>query len=65
MKKIIEFLDGKKTFIGGGIIFIAGGLKALKAINQEVFEVLIAIGGAIATYGLRSALKKFFESIKK
>ena len=53
-----DFLDGKKTFIGAAIIFLAGGAKALNVIDQGLFESLAAICGAIAAYGLRMALKK-------
>lgn len=58
MKKIVEFLDGKKTFIGSAIIFIAGGFKALGKINDDTFQWLVAIGGAISMYGLRQAVRK-------
>jgi hypothetical protein len=59
--KIVNFLDGKKTYIGGAIIFIAGGLKAIKVIDQGVFEAMIAIGGAISAFGIRSAIRKICE----
>ena len=58
MKKIVEFLDGKKTFIGSVIIFIAGGFKALGKIDDETFQWLVALGGAVAAYGLRQAIRK-------
>lgn len=58
MRKIIDFLDGKKTFIGSAIVFVAGGLKALGKIDDKTFEWLVAVGGSIAVYGLRVAIKK-------
>ena len=61
LKNVWSFLDGKKTYIGGAIVFIAGGLKALEIISQEVFEVLVAIGGSITAYGLRYAVSKLFK----
>lgn len=68
MKKILEiinniiaFLDGKKTYIGGGIVFIGGGLKALDIIDEETFKALLAIGGAITTYGIRHAIEKILR----
>lgn len=58
MKSFFDKLDGYKTFIGGAIVFIAGGLLAIKVIDQQTFEALAAIGGAISVVGLRFALKK-------
>ena len=58
MDKIISFLDGKKSYIGGTIVFIAGGLKAIGVIDDSVFQIMISIGGAISVWGLRAAIKK-------
>jgi uncharacterized membrane protein YfcA len=58
MAKIVDWLDGKKTFIGAAIIFIAGGLRALQKIDEETFNWIVAIGGSISVYGLRMALRK-------
>ncbi|GIW70241.1 MAG: hypothetical protein KatS3mg101_0988 [Patescibacteria group bacterium] len=58
LKRIWEFLDGKKTFIGSAVIFIAGGLKALGKIDENTFNWLVALGGAISVYGIRDAIKK-------
>lgn len=58
LKKIINFLDGKKTYVGGAVVFIAGGLHALKVIDQPTFEALVAVGGAIAAFGVRHAIAK-------
>jgi hypothetical protein len=58
MQKIIAFLDGKKTIIGSGIIFIAGGLKALSLIDESTFQIILSIGSAVTIYGIRSAISK-------
>jgi hypothetical protein len=58
VKKVWEWLDGKKTFIGSLVIFIAGGLKALGKIDENTFNWLVALGGAISVYGIRDAIKK-------
>lgn len=58
MKKIIDFLDGKKTYLGTAIVFVAGGLLALKVIDQRTFEILVTIGGSIGAFGLRQAISK-------
>lgn len=58
IKNIWGFLDGKKTYIGSAVIFVAGGLKALGKIDDSTFSWLVAIGGAISVYGIRSAIRK-------
>jgi hypothetical protein len=57
-EKVLNFLDGKKSYIGGAIIFLAGGLYALKVIDEAVFKALAAIGGAISIGGIRHAIAK-------
>ena len=59
--KIWDFLDGKKSFIGAGVVFIAGGLKALGKIDENTFEAAVAVGGAIAAIGVRFAIKKMIK----
>ena len=64
LSKLWDFLDGKKSFIGAGIIFCAGGLKALGRIDEESFKWVVTLGGAISVYGIRDAIKKlhnYFE----
>ena len=56
--QLLEFLNGKKTYIGAAIVFVAGGLLATKTIDQNTFEILVSIGGSIAAFGIRLALKK-------
>jgi len=58
MKKILAFFDGKKSYIGGAILFLSGGLLAIKVIDQQTFEILAAIAGTITVYGVRDAIKK-------
>ena len=58
MNKLWEWLNGKKTYIGAAVVFIAGGSKALGWIDDETFTWVAAIGGAISVFGLRAALKK-------
>jgi hypothetical protein len=64
MKKIIDFLDGKKTYIGAGIMFVAGGLKAINAIDQQTFEIIAAFAGVVITVGLRLAVKDLVSKKK-
>ena len=58
MKKILNILDGKKSYIGGAVIFIGGGLLALDIINQELFTAIASMGAAISVGGLRAAIRK-------
>lgn len=63
LQNLLTLLDGKKTYIGGAIIFIAGGLYALKQIDKETFEMIVAFGGSVAIYGLRKAQAKLNDKI--
>jgi len=58
LNKIWSLLDGKKTYVGAVIIFIAGGFNALGKLENNVFEAIVAFGGAVSAFGLRDALKK-------
>ncbi len=58
---IWNVLDGKKTYIGAAVIFLAGGLRALGKIDEETYQTLVTLGGAIAVFGLREAIKKLLE----
>ena len=57
-QKVWDWLDGKKSFIGAAIIFIGGGLKAINAIDDEVFKAIEAIGLSVTAVGLRHAIGK-------
>lgn len=58
MEKILNYLDGKKTYISAFIIFCAGGALALGWISQEAFEKVSAFAGSLAIVSLRVAMKK-------
>ncbi len=59
--KVWDWLEGKKTYIGAIIIFVAGGLRALEKIDEQTYNTLLTIGGAVSIYGIRNALKKMEE----
>ena len=61
MKKVLKALEGKKSYIGGAVIFIGGGLLALDVIDKEFFNAIAAIGAAISVGGLRSAIKNIVK----
>lgn len=54
----MQYLEGKKTYIGAAVVFIAGGLYALGIIDEKQFEIILTMGGAVLGYGLRSAIRK-------
>ena len=58
MNKLLEFLDVRKSYLGALVIFVAGGLNALKLIDDATFKALFAVGGAVSVVGLRAAIKK-------
>ncbi len=53
----LNFLDGKKTYIGVIILFILGGLFQIGVIDQRTFEVLITLAGGFTAFGVRQAIK--------
>lgn len=53
-----NFIDGKKTYTGATIAGIAAFMKFMSWIDQDTFEVLMGIAGAISIYGVRHALSK-------
>ena len=53
----MNFLNGYKTYIGAGALFILGGLFGLNIISKDQFEALATIAGAWTAYGFRSAMK--------
>jgi len=55
---IWTWLDGKKTYISAALLFVAGGLLALGAIDQKTFEVIATVAGSLAAFGIRTAIKK-------
>jgi hypothetical protein len=56
-----ELLEGKKTYIGTVITFIAGGLYFVKAIDEETAKWLAGFGALVMSIGFRSAIQKAIE----
>lgn len=70
MNRVSEFLNGKKTYIGGAILFVAGGFNALcrapelgVCLDDKSFEMVAAIGVGVIAVGLRHAISKVLERI--
>ena len=55
---IINYLNGKKTFIGLALYFVLGGLLQIGVINQAVFDQFVLYTEAIIGIGLLHKAKK-------
>lgn len=58
LSNLLNKLDGYKTYIGAGVIFVAGGLKALGVLNESEFELIMSVGTSITVVGIRASVKK-------
>jgi hypothetical protein len=58
VNKVWSFLDGKKSIIGGIVVFIAGGLYAIGVIDKTIFDWVVGAGGIVATFGLGAKAQK-------
>ena len=61
MTNILNWLDGKKTTIGLIIVFVASGLKGTNSISENVYSILMSVGGFVTTYGINSFVHKFLN----
>lgn len=58
MRKIMEFLNGKKTYITFGIAFILGGLSAVGIVDQETVIKVNLFLGPLGLAFMRAGVKK-------
>jgi len=64
MKKISEYLDGKKSYVVAGLIFAFGGIKALQVAGivpvfpEGLWEFIVALLGGFGLYSVRDAIRK-------
>ena len=58
IQKVWDWSSGKKSYLGGAIIFIGGGLRAINSIDNNTFKIIEAIGLSVTAVGLRHALGK-------
>lgn len=70
MEKLINLLNGYKTYIGAGVIFVAGGLHELcnvtfvsVCISDNLYRNLLSIGSAIAVIGIGHKLTKIQKDL--
>lgn len=58
MNKILDFLEGKKTYIGALVMAVAGILYGLKKIDETTFKTLQDFGTAICAVGIYHLIKR-------
>lgn len=66
MKKVFEFLNGKKRIISIGIFIVNSGLRAFAGdlLTPEQFAFIDMAAGAIGGYGVYDANKKRKEQLR-
>lgn len=58
MKKLLKFLNGKKTFIGLAFYFIVGGLKQIGVLDEATSNQLVLLADGIIGVGVLHKLQK-------
>lgn len=58
MRRLLDWLNGKKTFIGLAVYFILGGLLQIGVIDQATFDQYRLYAEAIVGIGLIHKVKK-------
>jgi hypothetical protein len=64
MQKVLEFLEGKKTYIVAGLVAVATVLQAFKVITTEQFEAVVGLLAAFGLYSVRSSISKIEERLE-
>jgi len=59
MNQIIQFLDGKKTYISGITGMVIGVAFLMQWITPEQFNALALVIGSFGLIGVRDAMRKF------
>lgn len=70
LNRIINLVNGYKTYIGAAIVFFAGGLHELcnvtfvnVCISDDVYKNLVTMGTAIAVVGIGHKLSKIKREV--
>lgn len=58
MDKILRFLDGKKTYITGGIVAAVTLAKVFEWVTPEQFEAILGLLAAFGLVSVRDAIRK-------
>lgn len=64
MQKLLDYLEGKKTYIVAGLVGTATILEAFEIITQEQFQAMLGLLAAFGLYTVRSSISKIEEKIK-
>jgi hypothetical protein len=59
MNQIIQFLDGKKTYISGVTGMMIGVAFLMQWITPEQFNALAMVAASFGLIGVRDAMRKF------
>lgn len=65
IKFVFNFLNNRKTVIGGVIAFIAGGLFTLGLIDQNLFDVIIKWDLLVLGIGIGHKVVKAGQQVLK
>ncbi len=58
MEKIMDFLDGKKTYIVSGLVAALTLAQVFEWVTPEQFEAILGILAAFGLYAVRDAVRK-------
>jgi copper homeostasis protein CutC len=58
MKTISKLLAGKKTFLAAALMVVLAGLKATGYIDDQTYQILITVAGALGLTFLRMGISK-------
>ena len=65
MKKIITFLDGKKTFLASLVGTLIGLAYLFDYLTTDQFNALVVVAGSFGLVGVRDAMNKIQTPKKK
>ena len=58
---ILEWLEGKKTYIAAALVAVATILEAFKVITEAQFQAVVGLLAAFGLYAIKSAITKLEE----
>jgi hypothetical protein len=59
MQNLLNFIDGKKTYLSAALGIGIGIAYLLGYITAEQFQALMTVAGAFGLIGIRDAMRKF------
>ena len=58
MKKLVDYLNGKKTYIVAGIVAAIVFAQVVGWVNPDQVEIIYGVLAAVGLYAVRDAIKK-------